>query len=220
MSIHLFDVDYTLIRKSSSYYFIIEGLRTGVLSFRQFKQLPFEWFRYKIGLANEDFIEQAVKHLGGIDEGVVKNLAEACFIRYLKPNIYTEGAALIRDLLSRGDEVRLATSSFQTLIHPLEEFFHLPTSIASVLEFIGGKTSGHIAGNALFGQNKKNAVLAWLQAQGLPPEDLWFYSDSYTDLPALEYAGHPVAVNPDRFLAREAKKRGWPLVRWRETLGG
>jgi phosphoserine phosphatase len=48
---------------------------------------------------------------------------------------------------------------------------------------------------------------------------MYFYSDSYTDLPLLEFSGHPVAVNPDRFLRREALKRGWRILRWRETLG-
>ena len=35
------------------------------------------------------------------------------------------------------------------------------------------------------------------------------YSDSATDLPMLEAVGHPVAVNPDRPLARLARERGW-----------
>ena len=38
------------------------------------------------------------------------------------------------------------------------------------------------------------------------------YSDSATDLPMLEAVGHPVAVNPDRALAREARERGWEIM--------
>ena len=37
------------------------------------------------------------------------------------------------------------------------------------------------------------------------------YSDSVTDLPMLEAVGHPVAVNPDKDLAREAKEREWEI---------
>jgi hypothetical protein len=37
------------------------------------------------------------------------------------------------------------------------------------------------------------------------------YSDSATDIPMLEVVGHPVAVNPDRELARVAKDRGWDV---------
>ncbi|MEC7402827.1 MAG: HAD-IB family hydrolase, partial [Actinomycetota bacterium] len=37
------------------------------------------------------------------------------------------------------------------------------------------------------------------------------YSDSVTDLPMLETVGHPVAVNPDRALLKEATSRGWEI---------
>src|SRR4026209_1881296 len=36
------------------------------------------------------------------------------------------------------------------------------------------------------------------------------YSDSATDLPMLGAVGHPVAVNPDRELRKEAERRGGP----------
>jgi len=39
--------------------------------------------------------------------------------------------------------------------------------------------------------------------------ECWAYSDSRTDLPMLAAVGHPVAVNPDRALRREAARRGW-----------
>jgi hypothetical protein len=37
------------------------------------------------------------------------------------------------------------------------------------------------------------------------------YSDSATDLPMLEAVGRPVAVNPDRGLAKAARERGWEV---------
>jgi hypothetical protein len=37
----------------------------------------------------------------------------------------------------------------------------------------------------------------------------WAYSDSITDEPMLRAVGHPVAVNPDRDLAKAARKNGW-----------
>jgi HAD superfamily hydrolase (TIGR01490 family) len=38
------------------------------------------------------------------------------------------------------------------------------------------------------------------------------YSDSMSDLPLLSAAAHPVAVNPDRSLAAEARRRAWPIL--------
>ncbi|MDR3146048.1 MAG: HAD-IB family hydrolase, partial [Treponema sp.] len=204
LTVHLFDVDYTLIRRSTSWYFLLEALREGVISIRQLRQLPMEWLRYKTGRVHQDFIEQAVKRLGGIDRQVLEDLAEACFNRSLRANLYREGIGLIGEIRRRGEGVFFATSSFQTLIAPLERFFAVDGSIASALEFAGGKTTGGLAGKALFGPNKLEAVRNWLEERSLDPRDLYFYSDSYTDLPLLEFCGHPVAVNPDRFLRRTA----------------
>ena len=55
-------------------------------------------------------------------------------------------------------------------------------------------------------------------------EASYAYTDSYTDAPMLEAVGHPVAVNPDRVLARLARERGWEVaaftrpVRMRDRL--
>jgi phosphoserine phosphatase len=46
------------------------------------------------------------------------------------------------------------------------------------------------------------------------------YADSASDLPMLEAAGHPVAVNPETKLAAIARKRGWHVEHWPKTPGG
>ncbi|MDR1099062.1 MAG: HAD-IB family hydrolase [Treponema sp.] len=215
--IHIFDVDYTLVQKSTSWYFLLEALEKRVIRFGQIWGLSFEWLRYKAGFPKQHFIEDAVKHLAGIDREVLEGLAESCFTRRLRPNIYTEGAKLIAELQSRGETVLFATSSFYTILRPLERFLGIRETIASTLEFVEGKTSGRLTEASPFGKNKKNAVSAWLGERNIPPEEVRFYSDSYTDLPLLEWCGHPAAVNPDPFLLRTAKRRGWEILRFRET---
>jgi HAD superfamily hydrolase (TIGR01490 family) len=217
--IHIFDVDYTLVRRSTSWYFLLEALRRKVVRFSQIRQLPFEWLRYKMGFPNQDFIEETVKHLRGIDQGVLENLADSCFTGRLKSNIYTEGRQLIEDIHRRGEMAILATSSFYTLLRPLEQYLGLSESIASRLEFVEGKTSGRLIGSSLFGIHKKTAVERWLGERNIPPEAVCFYSDSYTDIPLLEWCGCPAAVNPDQLLAREAKNRGWNILRFIKTEG-
>jgi hypothetical protein len=48
-------------------------------------------------------------------------------------------------------------------------------------------------------------------AEGLDLSGSNAYSDSITDLPMLELVGNPVAVNPDRELARVAREREWEV---------
>jgi phosphoserine phosphatase len=87
-------------------------------------------------------------------------------------------------------------------------------AVSSRLEFACGRTTGRTIGIPAFGHHKRTAVQDWLFTQGIPPEAACFYSDSYTDIPLLEHCGGAVAVNPDRFLLREAKKRGWQVLRF------
>jgi HAD superfamily hydrolase (TIGR01490 family) len=219
MVLHIFDVDYTIIKRPSSLYFLLEALGEKVISIGQIGRLPFEWFRYKIGLPNQDFIEEAVKHIAGIEKTVLEQLAAACFEHRVRRNIYRGAVELIEKIKNRGGKVIFATSSISIMIEPLEKFFGVTESIASALEFSRGKTTGRLCGNAFFGGKKKTAVEFRLKRYSIRPEEVYFYSDSYTDLPLLEFCGHPAAVNPDRFLAREAKKRGWEILRFKDTLG-
>ncbi|MDR2134751.1 MAG: HAD-IB family hydrolase [Treponema sp.] len=219
MAIHVFDVDYTIIKKPSSWYFLLEALGKKAIGIGNIIRLPFEWLRYKAGLPNQDFIEEAVKRLAGIEKSALEQLAAACFERRVRRNIYREAAELVEKIRNRGEEVFFATSSISIIIEPLEKFFGAGESIASVLEFSEGKTTGRLRGAGCFGGKKKAAVEARLARHSIKPENVYFYSDSCTDLPLLEFCGHPVAVNPDRFLAREAKKHGWEILRFRETLG-
>jgi len=217
--IHIFDVDNTIIKKTSTWYFLLEALDKKIIRLSQIRYLPLDWIKYKCGSLNVDFIEDAVKPFAGIEREVLEQIARSCFERRIKPNIYTGAAELIREAQTRGEKVIFATSSLQTIIQPLEDFFGIEGSIASMLEFRGGRTSGKIIGQSFFGLNKKTRVEAWLGDNKLNPMEVCFYSDSYSDLPLLEYSGVPVTVNPDRVLKREAKRRGWKILRFTETTG-
>ncbi len=54
--------------------------------------------------------------------------------------------------------------------------------------------------------------------EGIDLEASSAYSDSYTDLPMLEAVGHPVAVNPDRVLAKVAREREWEVMQFTKPV--
>ena len=218
--LNIFDVDNTILKKSSSFYFILEAIAEKAISISQVRALPFEWLRYKMGVPNVDFIEEAVKHIAGIKKETVENIAEASFTRRMKPGIYQNAGELIAQMQKRGEKIILATSSFSCIIQPLQRFLGISEIIASSLEFSPeGIATGRISGAGVFGENKKTAVQAWLAEHHVDPADACFYTDSYTDIPLMKYCGKAVAVNPDRFLERKAKKQGWEILRFRWTLG-
>jgi HAD superfamily hydrolase (TIGR01490 family) len=215
--VHILDIDDTVIRKSSTWHFLLEAMKDGLIRFSQVRSLPFELVKYKLGRPDTDFIEKAVTRLAGIERNALRRIAVSCFEHRIKPNIYTEAARLIRGAQQRGEKVIFATSSLHGIVRPLENFFGIEGSIAADLEFRDGMTTGRLIGNSFFGPKKKAAVAEWLERNGLSAEEVCFYSDSYTDIPLLEICGRPFAVNPDRTLTREAKKRGWEIMRFKEV---
>jgi len=219
MNVHLFDVDNTVIRKTSAWYFIREALNRKLISFSQIRSLPFDWIKYKLTILNNDFIENTVKNLADMEKNALESVAEICFQQQIKKNIYASASEMIRDYLEKGECVKFATSSLDFIIRPLERFFGIEQSFVSEVEFHNGRTTGRLVGKSFFGPKKKEITKMWLEKSGLSPGDVSFYSDSYTDIPLLEYCGNPVAVNPDLFLAREAKKRGWKILHFNEVLG-
>ena len=73
-----------------------------------------------------------------------------------------------------------------------------------------GNYTGELAFYA-YGPHKADAIQEIADREEIDLSASYAYSDSVTDLPMLEAVGHPVAVNPDRELAREAKERDWEV---------
>jgi len=214
---HIFDVDQTVVRKTTTEYFLLTAMRDGIIRFSQISRLPFDWIKYKLAVMDMDFIEHTVKKLAGIEKEDLRRVSEKSYRNHIRQNIYSGAAELISNALGRGDRVIFATSSFDFIIKPLEEHFGIEGSIACELEYKDGKTTGNLVGYSSFGPKKKTAAQVWLEKNGVKKEDVSFYSDSYTDIPLLEYCGNPVAVNPDRILLREAKTRGWKIMRFTDV---
>jgi phosphoserine phosphatase len=85
---------------------------------------------------------------------------------------------------------------------------------ATRLEETGGRWTGRVLGEAMFGKAKACAVRAVAEEMGLDLPQCWAYGDSAQDRWMLAFVGNPIAVNPTARLARIARKRGWPVLRW------
>jgi HAD superfamily phosphoserine phosphatase-like hydrolase len=80
-----------------------------------------------------------------------------------------------------------------------------------------GLYSGHISGTINMREGKVDRLHQWLTEQGwaLGQFHSLAYSDSINDLPLLEVANEPIAVDPDPRLHAIANERGWKVLRWR-----
>jgi HAD superfamily hydrolase (TIGR01490 family) len=170
------------------------------------------------------------RYLAGSSEGLVhdweKLLAPAFFGGTFLP-FFEEALQRIAWHHARGDRVFLVSGTLAPLARVVARSIaaYVPAEIevaATELETAVESPrvwSGRIAGEHMSGGAKQRAVRKLAARHGLDLSRSYAYGDSAGDLGMLEAVGNAVAVNPTRFLARAARKRGWQACVWKSTLG-
>jgi len=83
-----------------------------------------------------------------------------------------------------------------------------------------GTYTGELTDVPPTGEARAQALLDYCLAHDLDPAESVAYADSTSDLPLLEAAGFPVAVNPEARLSALARKRGWLVEHFDKAKGG
>jgi phosphoserine phosphatase len=138
--------------------------------------------------------------------------------KILAPIIYAEALELFEEHLDAGRKIFLVSSSPLEIVAHLADYLGIDECIASRSRV---DTDGRYTGELEFycyGDAKGEAVRAVAEGAGIDLAGSYAYSDSITDLPMLEVVGHPVAVNPDRELRREAEARDWDVRDFRRPV--
>jgi phosphoserine phosphatase len=112
------------------------------------------------------------------------------------------------------------------VVRPLGAYLGVDDVLATRAEVDeDGNYTGELAFYS-YGPHKADAIRALAATHDIDLAASWAYSDSVTDEPMLRAVGHPVAVNPDKELARLARAEGWEIrkfakpVRLRSRMSG
>jgi HAD superfamily hydrolase (TIGR01490 family) len=210
--IDFFDVDHTLTRRSSGGRFVTLAMRKRILPRRLLFLIPWYSFTYKLGVFRLRVYADGFPYMRGLRRSVLEELARESFTTRLQGDLFPAAVALVAKLQQEGRRIILATSSIDFIVEPLAEHLGVKEVLATSLEFRDGICTGRFTGTPMFRRAKREQVLAFLAAEGVPAEECSFYSDSIYDLPLLEAVGAPMAVNPDFRLRRIARERGWPVI--------
>ena len=89
-----------------------------------------------------------------------------------------------------------------------------PQVLGTVLEHDGQKFTGQIAGTPNFQSGKLVNLKRLIKDLDRQYAQSVAYSDSFNDLPLLEFADTAYAVTPDARLRAEAESRGWAILDW------
>jgi HAD superfamily hydrolase (TIGR01490 family) len=209
---HIFDVDHTITRRSTGRHFVATAIKMDVVPRRVLFSLINVSLRYRIGKLSSNHINRDFPSLMGVQQTLLEEVAHKAFEEKTRGDMYPKAIDYIKDLEAKGEEIAIATSSFGIVVKPLTEYLGIRKVISSSIEFENGRCTGRIIDTPAFHHQKKEKVLQFLAAEGVPAEQCSFYSDSIYDLPLMETVGDPVPTNPDLLLARHAKRVGWRIL--------
>jgi HAD superfamily hydrolase (TIGR01490 family) len=215
-----FDVDNTLMRGASIYYFARGLAARKMFGPRDLARMTWGQIAFRLrGAENSDHIdaarEAALAFVAGHSVADIVRLGEEIYDDSMADRIWAGTRELTQRHLRAGQRVWLVTATPVELASIVARRLGLTGALGTVAETKDGIYTGHLVGGLLHGEAKAAAIQALARREGLDLSRCYAYSDSANDLPMLTLVGHPNAVNPDLGLRSEAKSHGWPIYDFR-----
>jgi len=210
-----FDLDYTLLNASSGMIYVKESIKR--------RRVPL-WFisyltlNHRLGRAN--FGETHARLITKVGRQGFREAGQF-FAERITPRVLSHltepGLAKIKWHQDQGHRVVIISASIEEIVKPVAEQLGLgPDYLCTRLAVEDDRYLGRLIGPECYGAGKVHWARQWLAENKLdfPAAIGYVYTDSSSDLPLLELAQHPVAVNPSRKLAKIAAERGWAVERF------
>ncbi len=210
-----FDLDKTIIAKSSTLAFSREFQAGGLISRRAMLRSAYAQFVYLVGGADHDQMEKMREFMSalcaGWDVETVNQIVADALHNIVDPLVYEEAVNLIEEHHLAGRDVIIVSTSGSEVVEPIGLMLGADKVIATRMDVEDGQYTGRIRFYA-YAENKATAIRDLADKRGYDLAGSYAYSDSVTDVHMLESVGHPHAVNPDRELRRIARERDWPVL--------
>jgi HAD superfamily hydrolase (TIGR01490 family) len=216
-----FDLDKTVIAKSSTLTFGKSFYQGGLINRRAALRTAYTQFVFLVGGADHDQMERMRAYLSALCRGwnvqQVREIVAETIHELIDPIIYDEAASLIEEHHLAGRDVVIVSTSGAEVVEPIGELIGADRVVATRMVVEDGRFTGEVEYYA-YGPTKAEAVRELAESEGYDLSRCYAYSDSATDIPMLEAVGHPHAVNPDRALRREAVARDWPILAFQRPV--
>src|SRR5690242_9959677 len=206
-----FDVDNTLMRGASIYYFARGLASRKMFGARDLAEMAWKQVYFRVrGAENAGHIdaarEAALAFVAGHKVSDIVALCEEIYDEDMANRIWEGTRELAQRHLEAGQRVWLVTATPVELASIIARRLGFTGALGTVAESVNGEYTGRLLGPA-----KAAAIRALAVREGLDLSRCSAYSDSFNDMPMLELVGHPAAVNPDSDLRAQARAQGWPV---------
>lgn len=212
----VFDLDKTVIDTSASMAYRKPLADRGLITTGEMLRLLLMLGNYKLAGHDDEAMDATkdalVEMVKGRRAADLVEVARDALHEVIVPFIYAEARTLIEAHHAAGHRTAMITASARLLVTPIAEELGVDHLIATELTVA---EDGTFTGEVPFfckGAAKVECLRDLAGRHGYELESSFAYTDSATDLPLLEAVGHPVPVNPDKALKKEAAAREWPTV--------
>ena len=221
MSAAFFDLDRTLMAGSSAFQFGRASYQAGLMSRRQLARDAWANVRFRLRGSTDEATDALRERIFTSIEGTrvveLQRLGPRVLAGVL-PRIYPQMLDVAYAHQDAGRKVYIVTAASQEMAEVLAHVLVFDGGIGSRSEIADGRYTGRPDGPFTYREGKAQEMRRLAAQVGIDLSESYAYSDSESDLPMMRAVGYPVAVNPDRALARVAAAEGWEVMRF-EQLG-
>ncbi len=213
-----FDLDGTVLDGESPLKLTMNLLRHRELPLHKGLAMGIWGIRYRLRLPQTESTPRELL-FSALTEPTVEEVDKEILQIYNKKMKKLIRPGAIREIArckAEGMKVILASASFKPITTEIVRELGFDGQVSTVMEEKDGHYTGRVLGVPVQGAEKQRLLFQFCEDHfGHGGWDLVrAYSDHFSDIPMLEMAREAIVVDPDGFLERTAKSRGWKIVDW------
>ena len=214
-NVTVFDLDGTLTRRDTYTALLLRVLGRRPWRWLGCVRLPFAVAAHYAGVRDNAWLKTTFLSviLSDIRHDDLRAITEPFVAGVIGQGLRTGARATIERHRAAGDYLVLATASFDFYAIDLGKALGMDAVVCTESAWEDDRLVPVLRSGNCYGTVKRDR-LQELLAQLSFTARLAFYSDSHADIPSLELAQEPVAVNPTRRLAAIAAARNYRVEDW------
>lgn len=211
-----FDLDGTLVSGFTATAHAGHRIRAGEAHVGEVIGVVEATVRYRLGrMEFERLIVRAAGYLRGDSIVDLDELGELLFRRHIEARVFAQMRDVVRAHQDCGHSVVLSSSALTIHAEPVARFLGIDSVICNHFDIDdAGLLTGDIVRPIVWGPRKAEAVVRFAVENDVDLRRSYFYADGDEDAALMRVVGNPRPVNPRPGLAAEARRSGWPVLRF------
>ena len=218
----VFDLDHTITTQGTWGRFVSQSVRTKPWRLLcLWLRAGIGQLRYRLGGDERISVKRSMLRwsLSGQKRETLEALAESFAENEVRNGLRPGALRQIEAHRAAGDHILIASAGADLIVEAIAKRLKIDTVISTNLAWDEGKCARNFGSENCYGEGKLIKLRKCLETfDDFQREEahIIMYSDSHSDLPAMQFADKGVAVNGNRKLRKAAAVYGFETVNWSE----